>query len=64
MAIRYIKDDGHYFYIVTQDNHQRLACVKDGAKLINTTDTTWTIERNRRLYTYDENNNLVQSRWV
>lgn len=64
MAIRYIKDDGYYFYIVTQDNHQRLARPKDGAKLINTTDTTWTIELRGRLYTYDENNNLVQSRWV
>ena len=64
MAIRYIKDDGYHFYIVTEDNHIRHARPKDGAKLINTTDTTWTIELHGRLYTYDENNNLVQSRYV
>lgn len=61
MAIRYIKDDGHYFYIVTEKGQVAFR-VKDHARLLNTTDKTWTIERYGWVYTYDENNNLIEQR--
>ena len=61
MAIRYIKDDGHYFYIVTEKGQVAFR-VKDHARLLNTTDKTWTIERYGWAYTYDENNNLIEQR--
>ena len=61
MAIRYIKDDGYHFYIVT-DKGQKFAQAKNHAKLLNTTANTWTIERWGWIYVYDENNNLIQSR--
>ena len=63
MAIRYIKDDGYYFYIVTEKG-QKFARAKNGAKLLNTTEKTWTIQIGAMIYVYDENNNLVQSRFA
>ena len=61
MAIRFIKDDGHYFYIITEKG--QVACrAKSNARLLNTTATTWTIERHGWVYTYDENNNLIEQR--
>ena len=61
MAIRYIKDDGQYFYIVTEKG-QVAHREKKHARLLNTTDKTWTIERYGFVYTYDENNNLIEQR--
>ena len=61
MAIRYIKDDGQYFYIVTEKGQTHFRA-KNHAKLLNTTEKTWTIERWGRIYVYDENNNLIQER--
>jgi len=63
MAIRYIKDDGCYFYIVTEKG-QKFARAKNGAKLINTTEKTWTIQIGSYIYVYDEDNKLIQSRFA
>ena len=61
--IRYIKDDGNYFYIVT-DKGQKCWGVKNRAVLVNTTATTWTIKRDNYVITYDENGNYVDQHFA
>ena len=61
MPIRYIKEDGFHFYIVTEKG-VKYARPKNRARLINTTERTWSIECDGWVYVYDENAHLIQTR--
>ena len=56
--IQFIKDDGTYFYVITEKGRTYFMS-KNRAQLMGYNERTWTIKRDNYVTTYDERGNIV-----